>query len=193
MEPIRVILAGATAVALTASVLLGQTGGHRVPTVAAQGAQATAVLRDLQGNQVGMVSFTELPSGKVMVQADVMNLPPGFHGFHVHATGVCDPATNFNSAGGHFQKPGHMGAHPDHSGDLPSLYVSTDGSGVLMVHTDRFTFEDLFTGGQRALIIHADKDNFAHFPERYGITPDETTLNTGDAGGRIACGVIERN
>jgi len=193
MERSRLLLAGAITASLMGGALLLQTERHSVPGVAAQAAQATVVLRDLQGNQVGMASFTDTGDGKVLIQADVVHLPPGFHGFHVHATGTCDPATNFNSAGGHFQKPGENNPHGDHSGDLPSLYVNADGSGVLTSTTDRFTLEDLFAEGQRALIVHADKDNFAHIPDRYGVTLDETTLNTGDAGGRIACGVIQRS
>lgn len=71
-----------------------------------------------------------------------------------------------------------------------------DGSGTLVTTTDAFAMEDLFTGQKTAIIIHADADNFANIPaERYNQTngtpgPDETTKSTGDAGKRVACGVI---
>ena len=130
-------------------------------------------------------------------------LAPGFHGMHIHSVGKCEansvaptggaPA-NFNSAGGHFQVPGHSG-HPA-SGDLSSLQVREDGSAMLVTTTDAFTAEDLLDGAGTAIIIHEKPDNFANIPpERYqqidgAPPPDQNTLATGDAGARVACGVI---
>lgn len=130
-------------------------------------------------------------------------LAPGFHGMHIHSVGKCEansvaptggaPA-NFNSAGGHFQVAGNSG-HPA-SGDLSSLQVREDGSAKLMTTTDAFTAEDLMNGAGTAIIIHEKADNFANIPpERYqqvngAPPPDQTTLATGDAGARVACGVI---
>lgn len=191
MELQRTVLAAGLAAALIVAAITGLSAPRHASTAAAQTAQAMTTLQDLNGASVGMASFTQ-QGNKVLVQAEVVGLPPGFHGFHVHATGDCDASTSFNSAGGHFQVPGMSNNHSDHNGDLSSLYVNADGTGTLTTLTDRFSIDDLFTNGQRALIVHADKDNFAHIPARYNVTPDETTLNTGDAGGRIACGVIER-
>jgi superoxide dismutase, Cu-Zn family len=130
-------------------------------------------------------------------------LEPGFHGLHIHSVGKCEPNSvapnggapgNFNSAGGHFQAPGHT-SHPA-SGDLSSLQVREDGSAMLVTTTDAFTAEDLMNGAGTALMIHEKADNFANIPpERYqqvdgAPPPDETTLATGDAGARVACGVI---
>ena len=130
-------------------------------------------------------------------------LAPGFHGLHIHSVGKCEANSvaptggepgDFNSAGGHFQVPGHSG-HPA-SGDLTSLQVREDGSGELVTTTDAFTAEDLLAGAKTAIIIHEKADNFANIPpERYQQIngtppPDETTLATGDAGKRVACGVI---
>ena len=130
-------------------------------------------------------------------------LAPGFHGMHIHSVGKCDansvaPAGgapgDFLSAGGHFQAPGQSG-HPA-SGDLSSLQVRADGSALLVTTTDAFTKDDLLAGAQTAIIIHEKADNFANIPpERYNQVngtpgPDETTLATGDAGKRVACGVI---
>jgi Cu-Zn family superoxide dismutase len=191
MELQRAFLAGITGAAIGVAAIFGISEPRHATGVAAQSAQAMGTLMDQQGNQVGTVSFTQM-QGKTMVQAEVMSLPPGFHGFHVHATGVCDAATAFSSAGGHYQRPGMQHNHAAHNGDMPSLYVNDDGTGTITLTTDRFSIEDLFAGGQRALIVHADQDNFAHIPARYGVEPDEMTLNTGDAGGRLACAVIER-
>jgi Cu-Zn family superoxide dismutase len=130
-------------------------------------------------------------------------LSPGFHGLHIHSVGKCEtdsvpptggPPGNFLSAGGHFQAPGHTG-HPQ-SGDLTSLHVREDGSALLVTTTDAFTKNDLLAREQTSIIIHADDDNFANIPaDRYTQAngtpgPDQTTLTTGDAGKRVACGVI---
>lgn len=130
-------------------------------------------------------------------------LAPGFHGLHIHSVGKCEAASaaptggapgDFNSAGGHLQVAGHSG-HPA-SGDLSSLQVREDGSALLVTTTDAFTAEDLTSGAKTSIIIHEKADNFANIPpERYqqvngNPPPDETTLATGDAGKRVACGVI---
>jgi Cu-Zn family superoxide dismutase len=130
-------------------------------------------------------------------------LAPGFHGMHIHSAGKCEPNSvapsggapgDFNSAGPHFQVAGHT-SHPA-SGDLTSLQVRADGSALLETTTDAFTAADLLAGAKTAIIIHEKADNFANIPpERYQQTngtppPDETTMATGDAGKRVACGVI---
>jgi Cu-Zn family superoxide dismutase len=130
-------------------------------------------------------------------------LTSGFHGMHIHSVGKCEPNSvaptggapgDFNSAGPHFQVGGHT-THPA-SGDLTSLQVRGDGSAMLVTTTDAFTAADLLAGTKTAIIIHEKPDNFANIPpERYlqvnGTPgPDEMTMATGDAGKRVACGVI---
>ena len=150
---------------------------------------AVAVLRTVAGESVGVVAFAP-QGGQVLVQATVWRLPPGFHGFHIHAVGSCDPATSFASAGGHLNSDGH--AHAGHAGDQPPLLVLEDGAGQLTFRTDRYALAELLDADGSAVIVHALPDNFANIPERYAPNgPDETTRATGDAGGRIACGVIE--
>jgi superoxide dismutase, Cu-Zn family len=160
------------------------------PPAQAQAGQAIASLYTQAGDAVGTVTFTQEPAD-VMVRAEVANLPPGFHGFHVHTNGVCDPATQFASAGGHLNLG--AGALPGGgmSGDMTNLYVKADGTGTMTLRVDRFAVTDLLADGGRAVIVHADPDNFRNIPSRYGVTPDQTTLETGDAGVRIACGVIQ--
>jgi Cu-Zn family superoxide dismutase len=158
------------------------------------GETATAILQDAAGNEFGQITFTQIEGGKVLVEAEVINLEPGFHGFHVHATGACDPSGEraFSSAGGHFVIGEETAHHGAHNGDLPSLLVTSDGTGMAMFVTDRFTLADLFNEDGSAVIIHAGADNFGNIPaDRYDPDADETTLNTGDAGGRAGCGVIE--
>jgi Cu-Zn family superoxide dismutase len=156
---------------------------------AAQGPEATAVLVNTAGETVGSAVFTQ-QDGRVLVQIDVRSLPSGFHGFHVHAVGACDASGGFASAGGHMNP--HGMTHVDHAGDQPSLLINADGNGTLSFATDRYSVEDLFDEDGSALIIHANPDNFGNIPARYAAAPDETTLATGDAGGRLACGAVTR-
>ncbi len=149
---------------------------------------AEATIYDTIGNQVGKAKLTQEGSGNVAVHIHAHDLPPGFHGFHVHAVGVC--SAPFTSAGGHFDLDAHT--HRDHSGDLPILLVKTDGTANAKFNTDRFTVADLFDADGSAIIIHANPDNYANIPTRYATSPDATTLATGDAGDRIACGVVEK-
>lgn len=159
---------------------------------------AAANLQDVDGNDVGTATFRE-SGGVIEVTVVVAGLEPGFHGLHVHAVGECEPESSppddpsrtgaFLSAGGHL---GGDGAdHGAHIGDLPSLYVGESGDGRLITSTDRLTADDLLDDDRSAVIVHGDRDNFAHIPERYAPDgPDEATLGTGDAGDRIACGVV---
>jgi Cu-Zn family superoxide dismutase len=121
----------------------------------------------------------------VWVFARVEDLPAGFHGFHIHAVGMCQPP--FTSAGGHFNPAGTT--HRDCAGDLPVLLVNEDGSGALAAVTDRFSVSDLRDADGSAVIVHELADNYANIPARYR-GPDADTLATGDSGGRIACGVV---
>ncbi len=169
------------------------------------GDKLTAQLKNAAGATVATADF-EFSSGYATVTVKTTSpgqLAPGFHGLHVHAVGKCEASSvaptggepgDFNSAGAHFQVPGHSG-HPA-SGDLTSLQVREDGTAELVTTTDAFTAEDLLAGAKTSIIIHEKADNFANIPpERYQQTngtppPDQTTLATGDAGKRVACGVI---
>lgn len=153
---------------------------------------ATAFLQNTNGGDAGMVTLSNRADGKVVIVVQVYNLVSGFHGFHIHSVGSCDAGgdTPFESTGEHLNLDGTT--HPDHSGDLPSVLVGLDGMGELMTVTDRFVLEDLFDEDGSAIVIHANSDNFANIPERYG-TPDDETLANGDSGDRVACGVIQQD
>lgn len=158
------------------------------------GKRAAAVLRDASGEKVGL-AFLRERRGKVEVEAEVWGITPGFHGFHVHTVGECVPP--FTSAGGHFNPTG--ASHGDHAGDMPSLLVNADGTAELAFETDRFSLRDLFDADGSAVMVHSGRDNFANIPSRYrsDVTgapgPDAETLATGDAGSRVACGVVGRS
>jgi superoxide dismutase, Cu-Zn family len=194
MRPIRAI---AALVALT-SIALASGIGVALATDDddddRSGKRASVVLRDASGQRVGFAVLTER-RGKTEVEAEVWRVAPGFHGFHVHSVGQCVPP--FTSAGGHYNPTG--ATHGDHAGDLPSLLVNQDGTGELEFETDRFSVRELFDADGSAMIVHADRDNYANIPSRYHshtentFGPDSATLATGDAGARAACGVVERS
>jgi superoxide dismutase, Cu-Zn family len=150
------------------------------------------------GQFVGIAQFSQYRDG-VLVEVKAAGLAPGFHGFHTHATGKCvvDTVTvptipPFTSAGPHFKKAADSN-HRDHSGDLPVLLVNQNGSAKMEFKTDRFKIQDLFDDDGSAVVIHANPDNYANIPTaRYTPAPDATTLATGDAGARLACGVINK-
>jgi Cu-Zn family superoxide dismutase len=174
---------------------------------------AIARLRLADGTRVGTVSFFDDPSGPSLVVRARVQLPAAagargaFHGLHVHANNDpangagcrADPAkpatTWFVSADGHLAEGGQK--HGKHDGDFPSLLVRRDGTAYGRFATDRLRVGTL---AGRAVILHALPDNFGHVPVG-GTATDyrpnsaaaiDLTARTGNAGNRIACGVIHR-
>jgi len=149
--------------------------------------EATAKLINAAGIQVGTATFTPTIRGDaVTIMLKVTNLPVGVHAVHIHAVGKCDPP-DFTSAGGHFnptmKQHGQENPNGHHLGDLPNL--ETDSRGVATI---AYTVPDLTIGpgpgslfhpGGTAIVIHAQPD-------------DNKTDPSGNAGARIACGVIEK-
>ena len=142
--------------------------------------KAICVLYGTAGNEVsGIITFTKKPSG-ILVEADVRHLSPGKHGFHIHEFGDCSAADG-TSAGGHFN-PEHMqhGAPHDakrHSGDMGNLEADETGRARLSYLDPAISL----TGPQSiigySVIVHAQEDDLVSQP-------------TGNAGARVACGVI---
>jgi Cu-Zn family superoxide dismutase len=162
----------------------------------------TTQLNGPTGTKIATAKF-EFNQGYVTVTIETTGtgqLSPGFHGVHIHSVGKCEANStaptggapgDFLSAGGHFM------AHGEHaSGDLTSLQVRKDGGALLETTTDGFTKADLLGGAGTSIVIHAGADNFGNIPtDRYNQVngapgPDQTTMSTGDAGKRVACGVI---
>jgi len=145
-------------------VALG-TGGAialAAPSGAGERPRATATLVDASNQVLGSVVFLGHGSHatKVRVSLDLPATAPGlgdFHGLHVHAAGVCQGP--FTSAGGHFDDGSHV--HGRHLGDLPSVYVGTDGTASAEIAIDRFDVSELVG---RSVILHAGRDNFNNVP-----------------------------
>jgi Cu-Zn family superoxide dismutase len=145
--------------------------------------KAHAVIAPTQGHVVlGNVSFTQEAAG-VRLVADISGLKPGAHGFHIHEKGDCS-APDASSAGGHFnpgrQAHGKVGEGAHHAGDLPSLEADAEGKAKLDVTLNSLSLSGEHAIVGRALIVHADPDDFKTQP-------------AGNAGGRVACGVITQH
>jgi Cu-Zn family superoxide dismutase len=149
---------------------------------AASAPVATATLSPASGSNVrGTVKFLQEKDG-IRVEAEITGLSPGKHGFHIHEKGDCS-APDASSAGGHFNPTGmpHAGPteHHRHVGDFGNLEADESGNAKYSR-----SFSDLKIAGEtsilgKAVIVHAKAD-------------DLKTQPSGDAGGRVACGVIEK-
>ena len=142
--------------------------------------RAVAVLRAAPAGTVEGTVWFEPAGGGVAVKARISGLTPGTHGFHVHEFGDCS-AADFTSAGGHFnpmtQPHGPPQAAMRHVGDLGNIEANADGVATLEWTDSQLAFEGHHGIVGRAVIVHAKAD-------------DLKTQPTGDAGGRLACGVI---
>jgi Cu-Zn family superoxide dismutase len=184
------LVVGTSLYALTALASAQSTQGHgapvtTAPSVAGASASARATLKDPQGKALGEATLRESAAG-VLIRVDLQGVPPGAHAFHVHTTGVCE-APAFASAGGHFApggtKHGLLAAEGPHAGDLPNVHVPADGKLSFEVLAPKVTLasgaDSIFDTDGSALVLHATADDYASDP-------------AGNAGGRIACGVIQR-
>lgn len=148
------------------------------------GGGAHAVLKAQEGLGIsGEVTFTP-DAGGVHIAATLSGAAgAGEHGFHIHETGDCS-AADFTSAGGHFNPSGAVHGGPDdaehHAGDLGNISIAADGSGELHTVSSMLSLDPASPNSVlgKAVIVHEKADDLESQP-------------TGDAGGRIACGVIE--
>jgi Cu-Zn family superoxide dismutase len=146
---------------------------------------ANAQLKDSSGKAIGDADLVQTPAG-VLIKLQIKGLPPGEHAFHVHAVGKCEAP--FESAGGHFNPGNHhhgMMSGEGHAGDMPNLHVPQSGElSVEVVNTavtlDQGKPNSLFDADGSSLVIHAKADDYKSDP-------------AGNAGDRIACGVIQQS
>jgi superoxide dismutase, Cu-Zn family len=152
------------------------------PRAMAQPTVAQAVLRSHADYEVaGTVRF-EQSGDQVAITAGLSGLPPGPHGFHIHETGDCSHP-EFETARDHFNPTGDDHGGPQsaahHAGDLGNITAGEDGTVGYALDSARITLrEGANSAIGRAIVVHRDADQF-------DVQPD------GNAGPRIACGVIE--
>lgn len=145
------------------------------------GVEGVAVLEARSGSGVtGEARFLDR-GDSVEVTVNVAGATPGRHGVHVHEIGDCS-APDAKSAGDHFNPAGHQHGAPGvaehHAGDLGNIDVAEDGTGTMTIVMPGVTLTPgAMSYADRALVVHANEDDFETQP-------------SGDAGDRVACGVI---
>ena len=146
----------------------------------------TVEMKNAKGESVGTAVISEVKGGGVAIKVNFKNLPEGQHALHFHMTAKCEgPA--FTSAGGHFnpENKHHGLENPEgpHAGDMPNFTVSAKGTAKATILDPRVNLgtgpNSLYANGGTALMIHAKADDMKSDP-------------AGNAGDRIACGVITR-
>lgn len=168
------------------SVIIATALAISVPAFAQDMATSTVALSGADGADHGTVELRQTPSG-VLLTAKLTNIPAGIHGFHIHETGACDAADGFRSAGGHYagmnDTHGLMAEGGPHSGDMPNIHVPESGSLDIEIYNANISLKDgeensLFDDDGSAIVIHAGADDYESQP-------------SGEAGDRIACGIVE--
>ncbi len=151
--------------------------------------RAVAYLLDSAGREVGNVRLTEQPGASGLMYEITISrgATTGQHGIHFHTVGSCDAATQFSSAGGHFnpyaKKHGLMAPDGPHAGDLEAITIDSFGHATFLAGTPRVTLSpgptSLLDADGSSVVLHALPD-------------DQRTDPSGNSGARIACGVITR-
>ncbi|HWY65354.1 MAG TPA: superoxide dismutase family protein [Rhizomicrobium sp.] len=168
-------------------VLLIATLLPATPATAALKAKAIARLSSLEGKPVGTVDFAALGHG-VLITFDLHDLPPGAHGIHLHTSANCDAKSGFTAAGPILslapgKKHGYLAEGGPETGDLPNQFAGADGHLHASVVTTSFSLGN----GKKSIF---DKDGVAVIVDQRG--DDYRTQPLGNAGNRIACGVVIR-
>jgi len=147
---------------------------------AEQTIQAIVELEHIVGDIEGFIKLKQKANGPTIIKGILKGLEPGKHGFHIHEFG--DLSDGCKSAGGHYNPDGvdHGDKAEGHVGDLGNIVADQSGIARFQIKAERVELSDVVG---RAIVIHADEDDL-------GKGGDEESLKTGNAGDRLACGVI---
>jgi len=157
------------------------------PALAARKAHAVARLVSREGKPMGTVDFATVTRG-VLVTFDLHDLTPGPHAIHLHTSGNCDAKTGFTAAGPILtltpgKQHGYLAEGGPEAGDLPNQFAGADGR----LHASTLTSAFSLGNGKRSIF---DRDGVAVIVDARG--DDYRTQPLGNAGDRIACGVVIR-
>ena len=158
-----------------------------LPAEAAQKAKAIARLAGLDGKPRGTATFEALNRG-VLITFDLQGLPPGPHGIHLHTSGNCNAKTGFTAAGPILtlvpgKRHGYLAEGGPVAGDLPNQFAGADGRLRASLVTTSFSLGN----GKKSIF---DRDGVSVILDQRG--DDYRTQPLGNAGNRIACGVVIR-
>ena len=146
--------------------------------------KAVVVLNSSAGVS-GTIQFTQEGDGPTKVTGSLSGLQPGLHGFHVHALG--DTTNGCMSTGPHYNPAGKEHGAPEdeirHAGDLGNVTIGEDGTANFTIVDNQIPLSGPQSIIGRAVVVHADPDDL-------GKGGHELSKSTGNAGGRIACGII---
>ena len=168
---------------LRSLALAGVATAMAAYAVPASAEMANAALKDKSGKAVGDVDLIQTRNG-VLLKLSIKGMPPGEHAFHIHAVGKCEAP--FDSAGPHFNPGNHkhgMMSGPGHAGDMPNLHVLQSGELTVEILNSAITLQkgkpnSVFDADGSSIVIHDKPDDYKSDP-------------AGNAGDRIACGVIQ--
>lgn len=157
-------------------------GDPIVVSRAANVPQARARLRPTKDSMTsGVVEFTEKADGKLDISVELAGLAEGKHGLHIHENGDCSMPDG-SSAGEHFSPGGRTHGSPTdavhHAGDLGNVTADERGIAIARLETPDFKLSGQYGIVNRAVIVHADEDDFLSQP-------------SGNSGDRVACGVVK--
>jgi Cu-Zn family superoxide dismutase len=161
--------------------------GLATPVAAAPKAHAIARLTNLAGKPVGTADFATVNRG-VLVTLDLTGLTPGPHAIHLHSAGNCDATSGFTKAGPILtlvpgKQHGFLAEGGPMAGDLPNQFAGADGR----LHASMLSSAFSLGNGKRSIF---DRDGVSIIVDARG--DDYRTQPLGNAGDRIACGVVIR-
>lgn len=158
-----------------------QTADAAAVDTHAPAAALSATMLDAKGAMIGNARITETPKG-ILLDVELTGMAPGWHAMHIHAVGTCDDhEDHFKASASHMadegEEHGYLSAKGPHNGDLPNFFVHSDGTAKVQFYSVETNVAALTDADGSALLIHANLDDYKTQP-------------TGDAGDRLACGVI---